>query len=169
MIIFHTFPINPWLGMMPEILQSYAMMRFTLFGSPQEGELLHLLPDDQYVPVEFLMNDTEASFDYYFWKQIQESPTCFFEKMKLLEPEYLTGATCLIFIQTDYSYQSRISITESLIGYLKTFYGIEPKLITTPEDLAGITSYSGFSVEGLYRITQEIETLHKNSGDNNGF
>ena len=60
MIIFHTFPINPWLGMMPEILQSYAMMIFKLFGSPQEGALLHLLPYDQYVPVEFLMKDTMA-------------------------------------------------------------------------------------------------------------
>ena len=169
MIVFHTFPINQWLTMMPEVVENRAIVRFTLFGSPQEGALLHLLPDDQYVPTQFLMNDTEASFDYYFWKQIQESPTCFFEKMKILEPEFQVGATCLILIQTDYSYPSRVSITESLIGYFKTFYGIEPKLVVNPEDLYDLGSYSGFSAEGLYRITQEMETLYKNSGDNNGF
>lgn len=167
MILFHTLPLAEYLNqlMANGFILPMNLIQYTLFGMQQFGEVLHISPDDAYIPTEYIINDTESNFDYYFWKQIQEDPKCMMEKLKILEPEYLDGARTIILVQIDFSNQFKISITESLIGYLKTFYGVDPKLIMSYEDIQEDTfHYSGFSPEGLYRLTKELEFKYKGGG-----
>lgn len=164
MILFHTLPLGEYLNqlMMNGFIQPMNIVQYTLFGMQQLGEMIQIYPDESYIPTEYIINDTESNFDYYFWKQIQEDPKCMMEKLKILEPEYIDGARTIILIQTDFSSQFKTSITESLIGYLKTFYGVDPKIIMNYEDIQENTfHYSGFSSEGLYRLSKELEFIYR--------
>lgn len=167
MIIFHTIPaVSVLEGLVfgGHAIDSMATIPFTLFGLYQSGEPLNnLIPKPEFIPEEYIMNDTESTFDYYFWKQIQEDPHALNEKMRILEPEFLYGKSVLILIQTNTVSPYRNSITESLIGYFRTFYGIECKLITSTEDLTdpNFFDYGGFSQEGLFRLTRELEFIHQ--------
>lgn len=159
MIWFHTIPIvNDLNGMMNNgQIQNLSIIPFTLFGMYQSGEVIKLLPKPEYIPSEYVKEYTESNFDYFYWKQLSEDPSCFLEKMRILKPEYENGRNTIIMIQTSDD-PVGISITESIIGFLKTFYGIQPKLITCYEDLydPDLLTYEGFSYEGLLRISDEL-------------
>lgn len=160
MILFHTFDLYPYLVTMMDSGQIPFMetIPFTLFGQRQLGEVLHLMPDEMYVPYEAMMHDTESNFDYCYWKQLRDEPKYELELLKILRPEINNGSNTIILIQTDYTSPFRTSITESLIGFLRTFYGLEPKLIMSLEDINEDTfRYSPFSYEGLYRLSQQLE------------
>ena len=161
MILFHTYPSLAYdiaYLMANGAIPICAYEEFTLFGLKQNGETLQLLPDENYVPYRAMLDDTESTFDYYYWKQLRDDPRCEMELLKILVPEMNEGSNRVILIQTDYSSPFRTSITESLIGFLRTFYGLEPKLIMSREDINEDTfRYSPFSYEGLYRLSQQLE------------
>lgn len=161
MILFHTYPSLAYdiaYLMANGAIPICAYEEFTLFGLKQTGETLQLLPDESYVPYQAMLDDTESTFDYYYWKQLRDDPRCEMELLKILVPEMNEGSNRVILIQTDYSSPFRTSITESLIGFLRTFYGLEPKLIMSREDINEDTfRYSPFSYEGLCRLTSQIE------------
>lgn len=161
MIIFHSLPnidkVLQNLSLQDKRYSFYGLVDFTLFGIVQRGRLLKIMPKPEFIPTEIAMNDSESAFDYYYWIQMDKDPDTFLAKMDLLKLEYLSGANLIIAVQTEYSpYKS--SITESFMGYIRTFYGLETKLITTVEDLIDpdFFKYSGFSIDGLYRLSEDL-------------
>ena len=91
MILFHTLPLAEYLNqlMTNGFILPMNLIQYTLFGMQQFGEVLHISPDDAYIPTEYIINDTESNFDYYFWKQIQEDPKCMMEKLKILQKVFI--------------------------------------------------------------------------------
>lgn len=159
MIWFHTIPIvNELKAMMDNgQIENLSIIPFTLFGMYQPGDIISIFPKSEFIAPEYVREYTESNFDYFYWKQLEEDSSCFAEKMKILKPEYENGKNTIIAVQTVYD-SIRATITESFIGYLKTFYGVQPRLITCLEDLYDpcLFDYTGFSMEGLIRITNEI-------------
>lgn len=161
MIIFHSLPnieqlfrelqvYDPRYGM-------FGIVHFTLFGQVQLGTVLNIMPKAEFIPEEVRQYDTESAFDYYYWIQLETDLDTFLAKMDFLRLEYLTGASVIIAIQIEES-PYKTSIVESLMGYIRTFYGLETKLVLSQEDLLDpdFFGYSGFSVEGIYRISDDL-------------
>lgn len=161
MIIFHTLPeidlILQDIQFHDPRYEMYGLVDFTIFGQYQRGKLLNILPKEEYIPKEVQMEDTESAFDYWYWVQLETDPESFLEKLEFLRLEYLSGASLIIAIQVEQS-PYRMSIVESLIGYIRAFYGLETKLILTPDDLIDphFLEYSGFSVNGLCRLSEDL-------------
>ena len=162
MIVFHTIPIVDQLMYMMQngSIPNKRLILFTLFGDYQQGDILRIVPKEDYIPRDYLLNISENNFDYYFWKQIESDVESFVEKMKIIKPEMEDGMNNLILIQTQES-PYRTGVTESFIGYLKAFYGILPRFVTSFEDLYDpeFWSYSGFSYSGICKATNEMVAL----------
>ena len=162
MIIFHTIPIYDQIIYMTSTGQIplKRIELFTLFGMKQQGVILNLYPKEEYISREYILEESESNFDYYFWKQIESDPQSFAEKMKLIKPEMEDGYNTLLLVQTEDT-PYRMAITESIIGYLKMFYGIMPRLVTSFEDLydPSFMDYNGFSYSGICKATNEMLML----------
>ena len=161
MIFFHSIPIVEEVGrLMGESYISHKpIYPFTLYGYTMQGDVLTgLQPDLSLIPRECVLNDTEEDFDYYYWKQLLESEPSKQCLYKILYLEYLYGPNCIICIQTNIESPFSMSVTESLMTFISSAYGLSPKLILTYEDLydALVDEYSGFSQEGISRITQDM-------------
>lgn len=162
MIIFH--------GEQPILEDVYRLMGdmfiphkmvflFTLYGMHMQGEMLSgLLPDMSTIPAECILNETESDFDYYYWKQLLENEWSKQYVYKLMFYEYQYGPNCLILIQTDLNSPFASSVTESLSTFINVMYGLDPKTVYAFDDLcdALVDPYSGFSTDGIRRITQDM-------------
>ena len=162
MIWFHTIPILPEVNslMGNGVIPHKTIIPFTLFGFYTQGETLSgLYPDPDYIPREAAMRDTEADFDYWYWKQLLECERSAFQVYKIMYHEYLDGVNNLICISTQDS-PYRNSVTESLMNFLNVMYGVDPKIINSLEDLydPGIYEPGSFSRDGIMRITRDMET-----------
>lgn len=161
MIIFHSLPsieqlfynlqqYDPRYG-------GYVFSHFTLFGQVQLGSTLNVLPKAEFIPEEVRPYMTESAFDYYYWIQLETDIETFLAKMDFLRLEYLYGPSMMVAIQIDES-PYKTSVVESLMGYIRTFYGLDTKLVLSQEDLMDpdFFSYSGFSTEGLCRLSDDL-------------
>lgn len=130
---------------------------YTLFGHVQNGPVLKLMPKAEFIPESVRPFDTESAFDYYYWIQLETDPESFLSKTDFLRLEYLYGTSIIIAIQIEES-PYRNSIVESLMGHIRSFYGLETKLILSMGDLADphFFDYSGFSFEGLHRLSEDL-------------
>lgn len=161
MIFFHTIPIKNEMMAVVEggcIAALHSFIEFTIFGYAQHGIYLSgLFPDENVIPQECLLNDTESGFDYYYWNQLSNSELAKQCLGSILFPEYQYGPNVAILISVSDSPFS-MSITESIIKYLNIMYGLTPKLITSIEDLYDTSTYeyTPFSAEGVMRVTADM-------------
>lgn len=148
-------------SMMSGMVRPMIINHFTLFGLRVVGEVLSgLIPDEQYVPAQFILQDTESDFDYFYWRQLLEKPESFMDLMRFLSVEFQIGPQALniIWIQDDYQYKR--SIYESLGNFLNAMYGLDIKYITSLDDIYEPDSFpvnfSQFSQEGIARMTNDM-------------
>lgn len=169
MIIFHTIPVEPEIRMLINnryISENLLIYPYTLFGYQNQGIVLSgLMPSEDYIPKEEILNDTESNFDYYYWKQLMESSDAFMQLTQILVREYNHGPNCVNLIQTTTgNYQ--MSVTESIKGYINAMYGLDVILVMDKNDLyrSLLAGYSSFSREGIARIDQDSFKFYSMGG-----
>ena len=161
MILFHSLPIREELVRImggDSNIAPRPIIEFTLFGYTQYGICLSgLFPDENFIPQQCFMEDTESGFDYYYWMQLENSEIARQYLGNILFPEYQYGPNVFILISVTNTPFS-MSVTESLMNYLNSAYGLVPKLVTSIEDLYDIDlyEYTPFSDAGVAKVTSDM-------------
>ena len=148
-----------------------SLYSFILFGNQLNKmytPLNGLYPKPEYVTNTVFSEDLESNFDYQYWKQLIEDPESHNLILRIMKIEYDNGPNCLISIQIDETHEGiKEVISQSLQLFLREAYGIAPSILYTTEDLEdfviNMDKYpSGFSSEGLDRITRELQMVSEN-------
>ena len=148
-------------AMMSGMIPTMTINHFTLYGYRIVGEYLKgLHPNESIIPPQVLLNDTESEFDYYYWSQLMNNPESFMDLMKLMSLEFLYGPTCLNIVWVKDTYQTEVSVTESLANFITAMYGVDIKYINQLEDIYEPDSFLPeaytFSPAGIYAMTNDM-------------